>query len=92
LSSGLLLIHADLGSADNASVRVADAMPESTQPLCRRPPDVLRPRAFWSVAGVELDAVTLTQILKPLAIHCALVEKVFLRGIVLDEPKALVDS
>jgi hypothetical protein len=92
LSSGLLLIHADLGSADNARVGVADAVPESTSRLCRRPPDVLRPRTFWSFADVELDAVTLTQILKPLAVHRALVEKVFLRGIVLDEPKALVDS
>ena len=60
--------------------------------LGRGAPDVLRPRTFRSFADVELDAVTLTQIPKPLAVDRALVEKVFLRGIVLDEPKALVDS
>jgi hypothetical protein len=57
-----------------------------------RAPDVLGPRAFWSLTNVELDAVTLTQILEPLSIHRTPVEKVFASSIALDEPKPLVDS
>ena len=38
------------------------------------------------------NAVTLTQILKPFAVHRTLVEKVLLPSIVLDEPKTLIDS
>jgi hypothetical protein len=41
---------------------------------------------------VELDAVTLTQIVESLAIHGTLVKKVLLPGIVLDEPESLIDS
>jgi hypothetical protein len=61
-------------------------------PLGGRAPDVLGTRAFWSLANVELDAVTLTKILEPLAIHRTLVEEVFVSTIALDEPKPLVDS
>ena len=61
-------------------------------PLGGRAPDVLGTRAFWSLANVELDTVTFTQILEPLAIHCTLVEKVFVSSIVLNEPKPLIDS
>jgi len=44
------------------------------------------------LANVELDAVTLTQILEPFAIHRTPVEEVFVSSIALDEPKPLVDS
>jgi len=44
------------------------------------------------LANVELDAVTLTQILEPLAIHRTLVEKVFVSSIARNEPEPLVDS
>jgi hypothetical protein len=57
-----------------------------------RAPDVLGTWAFGSLANVELDAVTLSQILEPLAIHRTLMEKVFVASIALDEPKALVNS
>jgi hypothetical protein len=67
-------------------------MLRSVGPLGRRAPDVLGTRAFRSLANVELDAVTLTQILEPLAIHRTLVEKVFVSSIALNEPKPLVDS
>ena len=50
------------------------------------------PRALRSLADIELDAVTLTQILETLAIDCALVEEVFLPCVVLDEPEPLVHS
>jgi hypothetical protein len=41
---------------------------------------------------VELDAVTLTQIFESLAIHRALMKKILLPGVVLDEPESLMDS
>jgi hypothetical protein len=41
---------------------------------------------------IELDAVTLTQIVEPLAVYRTLVKKILLPCIVLDEPKALIDS
>jgi hypothetical protein len=41
---------------------------------------------------VELDAITLTQIVEALAIHRTLVKKILLPGIVLDEPESLIDS
>jgi hypothetical protein len=41
---------------------------------------------------IELDAVTLTQIVESLAIYRTLVKKIFLPRIVLDEPEALIDS
>jgi hypothetical protein len=44
------------------------------------------------LADVELDAVTLTQIVESLAIHRTLMKKILLPRIVLDEPKSLVDS
>jgi hypothetical protein len=69
-----------------------DGMPWSVSSLGGRAPYVLGARTFWSLADVELDAVTLTQILEPLAIHRTLVEKVFVPSIVLDEPEPLVDS
>jgi len=41
---------------------------------------------------IELDAVSFTQIVESLAIHRASVKKILLPGIVLDEPKSLIDS
>ena len=41
---------------------------------------------------IELDAVSFTQIVESLAIHRAFVKKILLPGIVLDEPKSLIDS
>jgi len=41
---------------------------------------------------VELDAVTLTQIVESLAIHRTPMKKILLSGIVLDESESLVDS
>jgi hypothetical protein len=67
-------------------------MLRSVVPLGGRPPDVLRARAFWSLANVELDAVTLTQIFEPLAIHCTLMEKIFISSIAPNESKPFVDS
>ena len=64
----------------------------SVGPLGGRAPDVLGTRSFWSLANVELDAVTLTQVLEALSIHRTAVEKVFASSIALDEPKPLVDS
>ena len=78
----LLTNHSRVGSAEmavNAS-------------LSGRTPDVLGTWAFWSLTNVELDAVTLTQILEPLSIHRTAVEKVFVSSIALDEPKPLLDS
>jgi hypothetical protein len=65
---------------------------ESVGPLGGRAPDVLGTRALWSLANVELDAVTLAQIREPLAIHRTLVEKVVGSSVGLDEPKPFVDS
>jgi hypothetical protein len=67
-------------------------MLSSVGPLGGRAPDVFSARAFWSLANLELDAVPLTQILEPFAIHRTPVEKVFVSSIALDEPKPLVDS
>ena len=61
-------------------------------PLGGRTTDVLGPGTFRSFADVELDAVALTQIVEPLAIHGTLVEEIFLPSIVLDEPEAFIDS
>ena len=41
--------------------------------LGRRAPDVLSARTFWSLTDIELDTVTLTQILEPFAVHGTLV-------------------
>jgi hypothetical protein len=41
---------------------------------------------------VELDAVTLTQIVESLAIHRTPMKKILLPGVVLDEPESLIDS
>ena len=41
---------------------------------------------------VELDGVTLTQIVESLAIHRAPVKKILFPAIVLDEPKPFIDS
>jgi hypothetical protein len=71
---------------------VADVHGLESALLRGRAPDVLGTRAFWSLANLELDAITLTQILEPLAIHRTLMEKVFVSSIVLDEPEPLVDS
>jgi hypothetical protein len=57
-----------------------------------RAPNILGPRAFGSLAHVELDAVTLAQIFESLTIDRALMEEVFLSRIVLDKPKSFVDS
>ncbi len=57
-----------------------------------RATDVLGTRTFWSLANVEFDAVTLSQILEPLAVYRTLVEKVLASSIALNEPKPLVDS
>jgi hypothetical protein len=67
---------------------------QSTANLCLsgRAPHILRPWTFRSLPDVELDAVTLTQIVESLAIHRTLMKKILLPGIVLDEPKSLVDS
>lgn len=53
---------------------------------------ILSPRTLRTLPDVELDAVALTQIVESLAIHCAFVKKILLPGIVLDEPKSLIDS
>jgi hypothetical protein len=63
------------------------------QPRLRRcAPHILGAGPFRALPDVELDAVTLTQIVEPFAMDRTLVEKVFLPSIVLDEPKPLVDS
>ena len=53
---------------------------------------ILSAWAFRSVPDIEFNAVTLTQIVESLAIHRTLVKKILLPGIVLDEPKSLIDS
>ena len=53
---------------------------------------ILGPGTFRPLADVELDAVTLTQIVESLAVHRTLMKEILLPGIVLDEPKSLVDS
>jgi hypothetical protein len=60
--------------------------------LCGGTADVLRARTLGSLTDVEFDSVAFAQILQPLAVHGALVEKVLLLGIILDEPKTLVHS
>jgi hypothetical protein len=45
-----------------------------------------------SLADVELDAVTFTQILEPFPKHCTSVKEVFLPRIVLDESEPFVHS
>jgi hypothetical protein len=54
--------------------------------------DVLSPRTLWSFADGELDAVTLAQVVEPLAVHGALVEEVFLPRAVLDDTESVVYS
>jgi hypothetical protein len=67
--------------------------PRTDQPyLGGRAPHILGPRAFRSLPDVELDAVTLTQIVESLAIHRTLVKKILFPRIVLDEPESLIDS
>jgi hypothetical protein len=62
------------------------------QSLSGRAPDVLGPRAFRSLADIELDAVTFAQIREPFAIHRTLVEEVLVPSVVLDEPEPFVES
>jgi hypothetical protein len=51
------------------------------------------PRADPSaLADVEFDGVAFAQVLQALAVHGALMEKVLLLGIVLNEAETLVDS
>ena len=57
-----------------------------------RAPHILGAGPFRSLPDVELDAVALTQIVEPLAIHGTLVKKILLPRIVLDEPESLIDS
>jgi hypothetical protein len=78
-------------SGVKATRRVPTAF-ERSACLSGRAPDVLGPRTLWSFADVELDAVTLTQILEPFAVHRTLMEKVLVPSLALDEPEALVDS
>jgi len=68
------------------------ANPDGLALLCGRTADVLRARTLGSLADVELDRITFAQILQPLAVHGALVEKVLLLGIILNKPETLVDS
>ena len=74
------------------AVNRVEAVPLARGPLGRRATDVLGPGAFWPFADVELDAVTLAQILEPLAVHRTLVEKVLVPAIILDESKPLINS
>ena len=53
---------------------------------------ILSPRTLRTLPDIELDAVSFTQIVESLAIHRAFVKKILLPGIVLDEPKSLIDS
>ena len=60
--------------------------------LCGRAPYVLGPRPFGTLAEIELDAVTLAEVVESLAVHGALMEEVFLPAVVLDEPETLVHA
>jgi len=60
--------------------------------LGRRAADVLGARTFRTLSDVELDAVTLTKVVEPLAIDGTLVKEILLACIVFDEAKPLVDS
>jgi hypothetical protein len=53
---------------------------------------ILSPRTLRTLPDVELDGVTLTQIVESLAIHRAPVKKILFPAIVLDEPKPFIDS
>src|ERR1700752_325363 len=61
-----------------------------TRRLRRGAPHVLRPGTLRTLADVELDAVSLAQIVEALALDCTLVEETLLAGRVLDEPEPLV--
>ena len=58
--------------------------------LGRSAAHVLGPGALRSLTDLELDAVTLAQIVESLAVNGALVEEILFPGIVLDEPETLV--
>src|SRR5690348_4134910 len=60
--------------------------------LCGRAPDVLRPRPLRPLADVELDRVSLAQIIEAFAIDSALMEEVVLAPIVLDKAESLIDA
>jgi hypothetical protein len=55
-------------------------------------PDVLGSRTFRSLADIEFDGVSLSQILEPFAIDGALVKEVVLAPSVLDKAESLIDS
>ena len=57
-----------------------------------RAPHILGAGPFRSLPDVELDAVSLTQIVDSLAIHRTLVKEVLLPRIVLDKAESLIDS
>jgi hypothetical protein len=57
-----------------------------------RTPHILGAGTLRPLPDIELDAVTLTQIVESLAIDRTLMKKILLPWIVLDEPEALIDS
>lgn len=74
----------------NASI--VDARLDRRPILGGRASHILSPRTLRTLPDIELDAVSFTQIVESLAIHRAFVKKILLPGIVLDEPKSLIDS
>jgi hypothetical protein len=63
----------------------------SVSRLRRRAPHILGAGAFGSLSDIELDTVTLTQIVDPLAVHRTLVKEILLPFVTLDEPKPLIN-
>jgi hypothetical protein len=57
-----------------------------------RPSHVFRSRSFRSLPDLELDAVTLAQVVEPFPVHSAPVEEILLPSVVLDKAKTFVDS
>lgn len=60
--------------------------------LGRRAAHILGAWTFGSLSDIELDAVTLAQIVDPLAEDRTLVKKELLPGVILDEPKPLINA